>query len=153
MKTKDIENLLEAKGVKPTSNRVLVFRELKSATGPVSLADLEIRLDTMDKASIFRVLELFSQMDVVHQIVDGSRSMKYELCFGDSHHSIFDQHVHFHCESCKETFCLEDTAIPIVQLPDGFVPRSANYVIKGVCPKCARLRDNKPCVDDIVITV
>lgn len=137
MKLNDIETLLEAKGIKPTSNRILVFRELYSATAPVSLADLETRLDTMDKASIFRVLELFSKMDVVHLIEDGSRSQKYELCHAESHHSIADQHVHFHCVSCKETYCLEDIAIPIVRLPDGFVPRLANYVIKGICPKCA----------------
>lgn len=55
-----IENLLNGKGVKPTSNRILVMRELNKASHPVSLADLEVLLGfSMDKASIFRVLELF----------------------------------------------------------------------------------------------
>lgn len=58
----DIENLLNGKGVKPTSNRILVMRELIKASHPVSLADLEISLGfSMDKASIFRVLELFQK--------------------------------------------------------------------------------------------
>lgn len=37
----DIENILNEKGVKPTSNRILVMRELAEASHPVSLADLE----------------------------------------------------------------------------------------------------------------
>lgn len=56
-----IENLLNEKGVKPTSNRILVLKELIKTSHPLSLADLEALLDfSMDKASIFRVLELFS---------------------------------------------------------------------------------------------
>lgn len=31
----EIEKLLEAKGVKPTSNRILVMKELMKATNPV----------------------------------------------------------------------------------------------------------------------
>lgn len=134
-----IENILELKGVKPTSNRILVMRELMKATHPVSLADLEISLGfSMDKASIFRVLELFTQHDVVHVIEDGSRSLKYELCHNDGHHTIADQHVHFYCEQCKKTFCFEDVPVPMVDMPDGFRPRSVNYVIKGICPNCAK---------------
>lgn len=35
----EIENILEGKGIKPTTNRILVLRELMKATHPVSLAD------------------------------------------------------------------------------------------------------------------
>lgn len=133
----EIENLLEGKGVKPTSNRILVMRELIKATNPVSLADIEISLGcSLDKASIFRVLELFAQKDVVHVIDDGSRSSKYELCHNRYHHSIADQHVHFYCDKCKETYCLESQKVPLVEMPEGFTAHSINYVIKGVCPKC-----------------
>lgn len=61
MSNNDVEDILTRKEVKPTSNRILVMRELIKASHPVSLADLEISLGfSMDKASIFRVLELFS---------------------------------------------------------------------------------------------
>lgn len=89
MNSTDIENFLNGKGIKPTSNRILVAKELMKASHPVSLADLEILLGfSMDKASIFRVLELFSEKEIVHVIEDGSRSFKYELCNGKhtSHH-------------------------------------------------------------------
>ncbi len=137
MKYNEIEGLLNSKGIKPTANRILVMRELLKASRPISLADLESLFGhTLDKASIFRVLELFVEKDVVHVIEDGSRSLKYELCHGSSHHTIADQHVHFFCEHCKEIFCLTDIQVPRVELPQGFSSRSINFVIKGRCPKC-----------------
>lgn len=142
MDNSDIERLLSNRDVKPTSNRILVARELKKASRPVSLADLETSLDfSVDKASIFRVLELFADKDVVHVIEDGSRSIKYELCHNSTHHSISDQHVHFYCEKCKETYCMENIHIPEVNIPDGFKPHTINYVIKGICPSCSGTND------------
>lgn len=139
MSNNDVEDILTRKEVKPTSNRILVMRELIKASHPVSLADLEISLGfLMDKASIFRVLELFSEKDIIHVIEDGSRSLKYELCHSGTHHTIADQHVHFYCERCKETYCFEDVSVPLVNIPEGFSPHAINYMIKGICPKCSK---------------
>ena len=139
MSNNDVEDILTRKEVKPTSNRILVMRELIKASHPVSLADLEISLGfSMDKASIFRVLELFSEKDIIHVIEDGSRSLKYELCHSGTHHTIADQHVHFYCERCKETYCFESERVPLVNIPEGFYPHSINYMIKGICPKCSK---------------
>lgn len=139
MDNTEIEHILNAKQVKPTSNRILVLRELIKASHPVSLADLEVLSGfTLDKASIFRTLRLFSEKDVVHPIEDGSRSVKYELCHSLTHCNLSDQHTHFYCEHCKETYCLENVSVPMVDIPDGFRPRCFNYVIKGLCPKCSK---------------
>ena len=139
MSNNDVEDILTRKEVKPTSNRILVMRELIKASHPVSLADLEISLGfSMDKAIIFRVLELFSEKDIIHVIEDGSRSLKYELCHSGTHHTIADQHVHFYCERCKETYCFEDVSVPLVNIPEGFSPHAINYMIKGICPKCSK---------------
>ncbi len=135
----DIEEILNGKGIKPTSNRILVMRELMKASHPINLADMEASLEfSIDKASIFRVLELFAEKDVVHVIEDGSRSLKYELCHSGTKHSIADQHAHFYCEQCKETYCIESARVPMIDIPDGFTPHSINYMIKGICPKCGR---------------
>lgn len=132
-----IENILTAKGIKPTANRILVMKELMKASNPVSLADLEGMLDfSVDKASIFRVLELFAEKDVVHVIEGGSRSLKYELCHSGNRHSYSDQHAHFYCENCKETYCIDGAKVPMIEIPEGFTPHSINYMIKGICPKC-----------------
>lgn len=139
MHNEAIEDILNSKGVKPTANRILVMRELMKASHPVNLANLEELLGfSMDKASIFRVLELFAEKDLVHVIEDGSRSLKYELCHSDSHHSIADQHAHFYCEHCKKTYCIETEKVPVIEIPEGFTPHSINYMIKGLCPDCSK---------------
>lgn len=109
--------------------------ELLDAESPVSIADLEMRLGTIDTASIFRVLELFAKKELVHVINDGSRSLKYEVCRGE-HHSISDQHVHFYCERCEKVYCFEDIAVPEVAVPDSFSVKSINFMLRGVCPNC-----------------
>lgn len=133
---------LQNAGVKPTANRILIARALDQADNPMSLSDLEIRLETIDRSNIFRALSLFRKHHLVHIIDDGSDSVKYELCrSGNSHDdSDNDLHLHFFCEGCHTTTCLDQIPIPRVTLPDGYVPLSANYVVKGLCPSCAAKR-------------
>lgn len=129
------ESILESRGVKVTPNRLLVARVLAAATSPLSLLDIETQLDTVDRSSVFRTLLLFVKAGIVHEIDDGSKSMKYELCHASGEDD--DRHIHFHCTSCHRTFCLEDIPVPDVALPDGYTIASANYVLKGTCPDCS----------------
>ncbi len=132
----DIENHLIGKGIKPTANRILILKEMMRNTHPVNLADLKIALDPMDKGSIFRVLQLFSEKEVIHVIEDGTRSLKYELCHAEDHHTASDQHPHFFCESCGSLYCLDNMPLPAANLSDGFKVKSINLMIKGICSKC-----------------
>ncbi|MCH5168598.1 MAG: transcriptional repressor [Prevotellaceae bacterium] len=139
MSNTDIESILNDKGIKHTANRILVLKALAKVSHPVSLADLEQLLGfSVDKASIFRTLELFAEKDIVHVIEDGSRSLKYELRHGNECHTIFDQHVHFYCEQCKKTSCFKTISVPLIDIPEGFDPHSINYMIKGTCPDCSK---------------
>lgn len=140
---KEAENLLESRGVKPTSNRIIVLDTLLHADHPVSLNDLEGIIQTMDKSSIFRALSVFLSSDIVHGIEDGSGSLKYEVCHGPGHCSVADQHVHFYCEVCHSLTCFEDLRIPAVELPVGFNVHSVNYMVKGMCPKCSKIPSHK----------
>lgn len=134
---KQAADILAAKSVKSTPNRLLVLHALLRAGHPVSLTDLETDLETMDRSSIFRVLTLFGSHDIVHSIEDGSGSLKYEVCHGEHSCTVDDMHVHFYCESCQRTTCFEDIHIPQVPLPPGYHPRSVNYMVKGLCPTCS----------------
>lgn len=132
----EIEKLLTEGGVKPTANRILVMRELMESSRPVNLADLETALSPMDKASIFRVLNLFAKKNLVHVIEDGSRSIKYEVCHSGGDHAVDDQHAHFYCEKCGSVLCLHDIPLPEIPVPVGYKVKSVNFMIKGICPKC-----------------
>ena len=80
MEQNDITAYLERKGVKPTANRILVLKTLKESDRPMCLSDLENELITMDKSSIFRVLTLFQEQEIVHTFEDGRGILNYELC-------------------------------------------------------------------------
>lgn len=135
--TESATDLLEKAGVKPTSNRLLVVRELINASSPVSLIELEDRLETLERSTIFRALTLFLEHHIVHTFEDGRGITKYEICTGDDHGSVGDLHPHFYCEKCQRVYCFDEVAIPPVPTPPGFRVTSANYMLKGVCPDCS----------------
>ena len=69
--------LLEEHGIKPTANRIVVVRELAKSLRPVTLAELETRILTIDKSNIFRALTLFREHHLVHVIEGGSEGVRY----------------------------------------------------------------------------
>ena len=114
MDEKRLLELMEHHGVKPTANRIVIARALAAAGRPMSMTELETVVETIDKSNIF----------------------SYELCHSHRDDEDDDVHVHFYCEKCHRTFCLEDTPVPPVSIPEGFEPRTVNYLLKGICPDC-----------------
>ncbi len=141
MTNREIEERLEHRGVKLTAMRLLVYVELEKARRPLSLRELEDRMPTAERSTIFRALTLLLQHHLVHDIEDGSGSLRYEICTSDDHHEHDDRHIHFYCEHCHRTYCLHNTRIPQVDLPEGFQMTSINYMVKGLCPTCASHAD------------
>lgn len=138
MNSQDIISRLESKGIRPTANRILVMKTLMGEQNPQSLSNLERKMVSMDKSSIFRTLNLFLEHDVVHAFEDGRGVLCYELCEEKGACDHHDGHIHFYCESCQRSFCMEDIHIPSFELPEGFYPHSISFVIKGECPDCRK---------------
>ena len=136
MNEADCTQLLEAHGIKPTANRIVVVRELARSLRPATLAELEAKIQTIDKSNIFRALTLFREQHLVHVIEGGSEGVRYELCHSHDDEHDEDIHPHFYCEVCGQTYCLDYTDIPDIKLPAGFEKKSANLMIKGKCPNC-----------------
>jgi len=128
--------LLEQHGIKPTANRIVVLKALANATRPLSLTELEYQILTIDKSGVFRALTLFREHGLVHVLEGSTDGVHYELCHSHNDDYDDDLHVHFHCEQCHRTFCLEEIPIPPVTLPEGFAMTSINYMMKGICPDC-----------------
>ncbi len=136
MDEKKCTELLNRHHIKPTANRIVVVKALASAGRPMSLSELEYEILTIDKSGIFRSLTLFRDLHLVHVIEDGGDGVRYELCLSHHEDEDDDMHVHFYCERCHKTFCLEDLPIPAVPLPEGYEMTTANFVVKGICPQC-----------------
>lgn len=136
MDEKKCTELLNRHHIKPTANRIVVVKALASAGRPMSLSELEYEILTIDKSGIFRSLTLFRDHHLVHVIEDGGDGVRYELCLSHHDDEDDDMHVHFYCERCHKTFCMEDLPIPAVPLPEGYEMTTANFVVKGICPQC-----------------
>lgn len=130
--------LLEKHGIKPTSNRIVIAKALAACDNPASMKELEDMILTIDKSNIFRALTIFRDCHLVHTVEDGAGGTKYELCFSKSSETDEDEHMHFYCERCHKTFCLNDMPIPSLAVPQGYQIHSVNFMIKGLCPKCAK---------------
>lgn len=133
-----LEKRLEDRGIKPTSVRLLILKEMLSSKQAFSLRSLEDALDTVDKSTLSRAITLFHDKLLIHSIDDGSGTMKYSVCSSDCMCSLGDLHVHFTCRKCEQTFCLESISIPPVQLPKGFLLENVNFVLKGLCDSCSK---------------
>ncbi|MGN1263030.1 MAG: Fur family transcriptional regulator [Prevotella sp.] len=138
MEAKTAENILAARGIRPTVNRILTLKSLTDAGRPLSLSELEERMLTVDKSGIFRALTLFRERHLVHVIEGGDEGVRYEPCTSHDEDEDNDRHVHFYCERCHRTLCIDNVPVPEVCLPDGYTLTSANYMMRGICPDCKR---------------
>ena len=138
LRTETFAKRLESRGVKATATRLLVYRALCGHHRALSLRELDDELDTVDRSTIFRTLTLLLEHHLVHVIEDGTGVAKYEVCEGEEHCTPDDQHIHFFCTRCQQTFCFHTIPIPTITLPEGFRMTGGNYLVKGLCPNCTQ---------------
>ncbi len=121
-----------------TEGRMKILEVFLSNLNALSHSDIEsITGDSFDRVTIYRTLQVFAEKGIIHQIPTTDNSIKYALCkenCAPGHHH--DNHVHFICERCHKTFCLEEVHIPDVILPEGFRPRRAEMILSGICKQC-----------------
>ena len=130
------EQVLANAGLRVTAVRLLVWRTIRhTMSNAFSIADLELELPTVDRSTLFRTLATLTEAHLLHEIDDGSGAQKYCVChLDDTRHC--QGHVHLTCQVCHRTMCLTSVTIPAVPLPDGFVPKQAEYIVKGICNDC-----------------
>lgn len=133
----DYNELLSRHDVRPTSVRVLIYKVMQEYHNTFSLSDLEAALDSVDKSSIFRTLNVFVEHHLLHKIEGGDGVTRYCLCHNDHVCDVEELHCHFYCERCRKTFCLDKIHIPVVKCPDGFELHQVDYLLKGLCPACS----------------
>lgn len=132
------EQRLQQAGIRVTAVRLMIWKQIRYGfDGVFSLSDLEEALPTVDRSTLFRTLTLLSEHHLLHNVDDGSGSQKYCVCHHDDTR-LCRGHVHLSCRVCHNTYCLTNATIPPVMLPEGFVVEETEYIVKGVCSKCAK---------------
>ncbi len=130
------ESRLISKKITPTPMRVLILQYLMEQECAVSLQSIEREFERADKSTLYRTLKTFEKNKLVHTIDVGSKQLQYALCLESCECKAIDQHYHFHCTECQNTFCLTNQNIPKIELPRKFKMTQANMVIKGFCENC-----------------
>jgi Fur family ferric uptake transcriptional regulator len=119
-----------------TDCRLEIIKEFLEKQVALAHSDLEESLNSQfDRVTIYRTLKTFLDKDLIHKVLDDSGATKYALCM----HEVEDhnhEHVHFKCEKCGETICLDSIALPKILLPSGFKKREMSLLVQGICDKC-----------------
>lgn len=131
-------DILNRRKIKPTAIRLLILKAMIQFERAFSSLDLENYLETVDKSTVSRTINLFLEHHLVHCIDDGSGSLKYSVCGNECNCSVEELHAHFYCLKCHRTFCLRNIPVPMVELPRNFTLESINYVLKGCCEDCSK---------------
>ncbi len=131
-----IEQRLKNNGIKPTAVRINVLSVLMDSKTALSAKELEIRLELIDRVTLYRTLKTFEEKKLIHTIQDGTKELKYASCEEGCECAPQDQHVHFHCQKCDETYCFTEAHIPSVNIPKNFIPNSVSMVFQGICENC-----------------
>jgi Fur family ferric uptake transcriptional regulator len=114
----------------------MVLREIIEYKRTFTLADMEQRMVTLDRSTLFRTLMLFVERKLLYETDNGSGSKLF--CRRECHHNDYDHtpHIHFACTACGETYCIKDIDMTSIPHPEGYEVEEINIVMKGLCPKC-----------------
>ena len=134
---RDLQGLLERRGVRATPRRLEVLSELSRERDDVTAQELWSRLRERDSrtglATVYRTLGLLSEKGVVDVRSHHGGEQCYRLC-GDSHHH------HLYCESCHRVVEVEECDlgdwVEGVAKSHGFRATDHRLEITGLCPDC-----------------
>ncbi|HVO86185.1 MAG TPA: Fur family transcriptional regulator [Candidatus Binatia bacterium] len=133
----NLRALLRADGASLTKTRKIVFDALLNQE-PQSLNALIERLSgSVDRATVYRTIELFERLGIVHRLNIG---WKYKIELSD----VFQgHHHHFYCTNCGKTHSLPaspmlETMIDSMAAKDGFAPRGHQLEVYGLCANCSK---------------
>jgi len=134
-----IATLLKENNLSVTAGRQRILQLFLNSDGALAHADIEKNAgDHFDRVTIYRTLQAFVEKGLIHTIPTSDNSIKYALCKNDckeGHHH--DHHVHFVCEACQNTYCLDAVVTPHINLPAGYRSYEIEVVAKGICKVCA----------------
>jgi Fur family ferric uptake transcriptional regulator len=133
-----IDELLKKNHLSITGGRRRILELFLQHEGALSHSDIEKKAgEKFDRVTVYRTLQVFLEKGLIHSIPTSDNSIRYALCKDDcSGGQHRDDHVHFICNSCGSTVCLEDVNIPAIQLPRGYISEQVEMLVSGVCKSC-----------------
>lgn len=131
-----LKALLTDSGYSITKPRLALFKALQHSE-PQTISQIIKRLPSIDRASIYRNIELFQKLGVIQQLHVG---WKYKIELSD----IFaDHHHHVSCRNCGRMVSFEESDVIKRELDRlakqlSFEPLDHQLEIQGICSQCQK---------------
>lgn len=131
--------LVKQAGYSVTRARLAVFGALVGQE-PLSMPELVGRVREVDRASVYRAIDLFERLGIVQRLSSG---WKYKLELTDK---FTEHHHHLTCTNCGRTVPLSEHEferfIDQTARLHGFTPTAHQIEIQGLCESCQRARES-----------
>ena len=125
---------LEEAGYRSGAARREVVELLAAEACAVTALEIDRRLDSVGRASVYRTLDQLERLHLVHRVEIGGDAAGYERVDPSQHHH------HLVCEECGR---LSPFADPLLERAIEAVSRAAEFevsahdvVLRGRCPDC-----------------
>ncbi|HEX7963753.1 MAG TPA: Fur family transcriptional regulator [Candidatus Saccharimonadales bacterium] len=129
-------NLLKQHGYSVTKARLRVFEALLGRE-PLSMHDLVNGAGQVDRASVYRAVEVFERLGIVQRLHTG---WKYKLELTDK---FAEHHHHLTCTQCGKTVAMNEDDLErlIAKLAAAhhFLPSAHQIELQGLCADCQGL--------------
>ena len=134
----DVIALLRGAGARVTPQRVMILQTLVDAARHLTAEEIYETVrqtyPVIDRATIYRTLQLFQRVRLVTEIDPVDGSAEYEFAGDGRHH-------HMACRQCHTTFDLSveylESLRETLTTEFGFLPDLHSFTVAGVCAKCA----------------
>jgi Fur family transcriptional regulator, ferric uptake regulator len=127
------KQLLKTHQQSVTAARMAVFQALLGEE-PLSMHELVERVSKVDRASVYRAIELFERLGIVQRLNTG---WKYKLELSDKFAA---HHHHLTCTRCGRAVAISETdlehAIENLAAAHHFRPSTHQIEIQGICARC-----------------
>ncbi|MBL0268490.1 MAG: transcriptional repressor [Chitinophagaceae bacterium] len=136
--TQTIAATLKKHNLSVTESRKRILQLFLEEKGALAHGDIEKRAgEKFDRVTIYRTLQTFLEKGIIHSIPTADNAIRYALCKDQcsaGHHH--DHHIHFICNNCQRTYCLDDVVTPEIKMPKGYQASHVEVVVEGVCKDC-----------------
>ncbi len=128
------EEKMKQSGNSVTSARRSIYKLLKHVDMPMSIQEIAGESPTIDRATVYRTIELFEKLGIVKRVWFGFRS-KVELSdlYQEHHH-------HLVCESCGRIIKIDhanlERMVSRITKKNNYLPTKHHIEIFGLCEEC-----------------
>lgn len=125
---------LDEAGYRSGASRRRIVELLGEEQCAVTALEIDRRLDSVGRATVYRTLDQLEQLHLVHRVEIGGDAAGYERVDRDQHHH------HLVCEQCGRLAPFTDPslerAIEAVSRAADFEIAAHDVVLRGKCPDC-----------------